>query len=209
MRQGFKRVGADMQRTKAAIRNVDLDNKVQADTFSRALRAQRGRLSRSEYSIAASKVVDELRERLPDDIKKNEIVKTALPLAPLLFLKPHKRGRGFESVISDPRVWGPALAAGVALFSKTREQSPSEVVITPGTGLKIPKSAGSFQLNAVVRDRSGASISDRTIDWTSLDDSTASVVNGRLDLKKSGDVTIVATDRATGLSTAMTLTITE
>lgn len=102
VRQGFGRVSADIQRTQAAVRNVDIENKVQADVFGRALKAQQHRIRGNESALAVSKVVDEFKAQFPD-IFANPIIDSGLRQVSLFFLRPDKRGSGFESFISDPR----------------------------------------------------------------------------------------------------------
>lgn len=125
VRQGFGRVSADIQRTQAALRSVNIENKVQADVFGRVLKAQQQRIRGNESALAVSKVVDEFKAQFPD-IFANPIIDSGLRQVSLFFLRPDKRGSGFESFISDPRFWGPALAAAIAIYKEiTRERRGS------------------------------------------------------------------------------------
>lgn len=196
VRQGFGRVSADMQKTQAAVRNVYLDNKVQANAFGRALQAQQERIGRSESSMALSKVVDELKERVPD-LFQNEVLKTALPLVPLLFLKPEKKGQGFEGFISDPRVWGPVLTAAIALFGQSQKRT--EIAILGSTTVAA---GSSIQLTAIARDSNGQPIIPQpNITWTSLNTNFATVSsNGQVTGSAAGSALITATAIVAGKS---------
>ena len=108
VRKGFDKVSRDVQTIKRGIQNTNIQTKVQADVIGKAIKKQGDRITGSEHALAASKIVDELKDQFPD-LVSNSIVKTALPLLPLALLKPHRRGRGASSLASDPRVWGTAV----------------------------------------------------------------------------------------------------
>ena len=207
VRQGFSRVAQDIQKTQAAVQTVNLDNKVQTDSFGRALRSQRDRIGRNEYALTATKVVDELKDRFPD-LFQNEVLRTVIPLAPLLFLQPHKRGRGFESVISDPRVWGPLLVGGIALFNETRGKEPQEVVITPGM-FTLHSAGASVPLLANAYDRSRRIISPQpAFTWASSNTAVATVdANGVVSAVSAGNVLITATVTGTNVRNVATITV--
>lgn len=215
VRQGFSRVAQDIQKTQAAVQTVNLDNKVQTDSFGRALRLQRDRIGRNEYALTATKVVDELKDRFPD-LFQNEVLRTVIPLAPLLFLQPHKRGRGVESFLADPRVWGPLLVGGIALFTETRGNEPQEVVITP-PAFKLPPPAtgttpASVPLAATVRDRSGRILKVQpTVTFISSDPKKATVDanTGLVTAVAAGDVLITATVVGTSIRSTATISITK
>jgi hypothetical protein len=212
VQKGFNRVAQDIQKTQAAVQTVNLDSQVQTDAFNRVLRTQRDRIGRNEYALTATKVVDELKDRFPD-LFQNEVLKTVIPLAPLLFLKPHKQGSGFESVISDPRVWGPALVAGIALFNETRGKEPQEVIITPGMfSLPAPTSGATpatVPFLATVRDRSGGILSVQpTVTFSSSDSAVATVdANGVVKAVAPGTVLITATVLGTNIRNVATVTV--
>ena len=212
VRKGFVRVGADVQANRANIQKVDLDSKIKSDALASALMGQQKRITRNEYALAASKVIDEIQTQFPE-IKDNKVIKTALPLAPLLFLKPKKRGSGFESVITDPRVWGPLLAAGAALYKETKgDQKPDILTIDPPVlSLKVGDHDSPF--SATVRDSKGNEIKERSIKWYSKDTSVAEVniVSGKVTIVAGAaagtTVDILAVDTATGKNTTATVTV--
>lgn len=193
---------------RAKIQKVGLESAVKTDVLARHLGAHSKRIGGTENSITASKVVEELSAQFPD-LLTNKFVKTGLPLAPLFFLKPPKKGSGVESFARDPRVWGTLLAAGAALISELREKEPGpqEIAVTPaGAVLQV---GNTFKLNAIVRDRSGKIIKGRALQWDTLNAAFASIDanTGLVTAVAKGPVTITATDVATGLMNAVTITV--
>jgi hypothetical protein len=164
--------GREIQKTQEGIEKVDLENKVQADVFSRALNQHQRRLGRSEQAFALNKVIDEARTRLPD-LFQDDAIKSAFNAVPLILLAPEKKRGGVEGLIMDPRVWSTLFIAGIALFARSRTQTV--VKIRPETAT-IP--AGSFDtvLSAFVTDKDGQPKSSQpTFTWTSLTPAVATV----------------------------------
>jgi hypothetical protein len=212
VRRGFRRVGADVQSNRANIQKVDLESKVKTDTLASTLKGQQKRISRNEYALAASKVVDEFKEQFPD-LEKNKVIKTALPLAPLLFLKPQKRGTGLESVITDPRVWGPVLAAGAALYKETTgDEEVHEVAVNPPVAQVT--AAKPVKLEAIARDRKGRKIDGRKFKWHSsrpnvaaVDDDGQVTRTAAARAAASAEVEIVAVETESGKRGSATVTV--
>jgi hypothetical protein len=180
---------------RAAIRNVDLNTKVQEDISRSRFVTQAKRIDSNEYAIAASKIVDEFREQ-GSSLFQNKILKTALPLAPLLLLKPRKKGSGFQSFISDPRVLGSVLTAGVALFHDYQDKT--EVTVKPETATVA--ASADVQLAAIARDRKGQPIIPQpSITWTSLDPNIASVdAKGKVTGVAAGSTLVTAVTTVAG-----------
>jgi hypothetical protein len=130
VRQGFNRVGTDVQRIRTSLQNVDLDAKVKADLIQRALRAQSARITGTEYAMTASTIANQLVSQFPD-LVSHPLLKTAVPLLPLLLLKPQRRGQGVSAFASDPRLWGPGAAFAILglkeLLDRNRDVSLSQV----------------------------------------------------------------------------------
>jgi hypothetical protein len=208
VRRGFKRVGADVKTNRANIAKVDLESKVKTDTLSSALKGQQKRISRNEYALAASKVVDEVKEQFPD-LEKNKVIKTALPLAPLLFLKPQKRGTGFESVITDPRVWAPILAGAAALYKETTgDQDPQTVKISPDNTYTMPEKDELLFLAKVYDAKNKALSPQPKIEWRSSDTKLAQVdEKGNVKTLKKGRVRIFAKAEKTDVEESTVLVI--
>lgn len=182
--------GRELQMAKEGIEKVDLDNKVQSDVFSRALRNQQGRIGRNEHALAASKVLDVLKERAPD-LFQDELIKTALPILPLALLQPGTKG------ISNPLVWSAIAAAGIAIFARTRQQTLVVKMTTPQA--TIPSGATDARLGAFVADKNGQPVIPQpVITWSSLNTSVAIV-------DSTGKVTKV-TGAATGQTAIFTAT---
>ncbi|MEM7292039.1 MAG: Ig-like domain-containing protein [Pseudomonadota bacterium] len=201
--RGFQRVGKDVQKTKAQVQKVDIENKVVSSALSKKVAKVNDRVSGSEHAIALTKVIDEVKENFPD-LLENPIIKTALPLAPLLLLDPNKKGAGVEGFIKDPRAWGTILAAGAAFYKShmddqgEKEQSsgePQELVVSPNT---LNLSAGAeVLLNVFARDGNGRRVMGREFEYTGLNGATAVVdAQGKVTARAAGITTIIVKDKA-------------
>jgi hypothetical protein len=165
--------GREIEKAQQGIEKVELESQVQGDLFSRALNVHQRRLGRSEQAFAISKVLDELKLRMPDLIQ-DDAIRTAVGLAPLLVLAPERKGKGVESLIADPRVWSSLLIAGIAIFARNRPQSQ---VVKMATGqINIPSETNEFLLTASVVDRNGLNILPQPkISWESSAKDVATV----------------------------------
>ena len=179
------------QQTANAIRNLDLETKVQDDAFRSALSASSKRMSRSEYAAVAGVAVNQFIDSF--DTPQNAFAKAALQFSPLLLLSPQRRGTGFQAVITDPRVIGGAVIAGVTLVGENRKRftgarrldvvSPNEIAVNdPDVFL------------ADVFDLRGARI-DTPVIWESSDPATATIDRATGEVKgiKAGVVVVTAT----------------
>jgi uncharacterized protein YjdB len=179
------------QQTATAIRNLDLETKVQDDAFRSALSASSKRMSRSEYAAVAGVAVNQFIESF--DTPDNSLARAALRFSPLLLLSPQRRGTGFDSVIRDPRVIGGAAIAGITLIGDNRRrftvarqlsvQAPSEIAVND-TDLFL----------ADVLDLRGTPV-DTPVTWESNDPATATIdpITGSVKGNKAGVVVITAT----------------
>lgn len=195
--KGFQRVGADIQKTQHVLRKVDLESKVQADTLAGALAAQRKRMAGGEYAFASSLVVNELKSQFPE-ILGNKVIQTALPLAPLLFLRPPKKGNGVDSLLQDPRILAALLAAGIALFkTSTKDKEVEKVTVNPPVQ-KISITGGASPFIATARDHNGEKIDGHGFNWFSSDPTIATVdSNGLVTPVAPGKTDILAIENAT------------
>jgi hypothetical protein len=104
---------------QAGARNRSSQARMQVEASSDLAEAQDRRIGGTEASLAASKVVDQLRSSFPGIEQAHPaikpFVKAGLPYLPLLLLRPEKRGSGVGALVSDPRVWSGALIAGLAV----------------------------------------------------------------------------------------------
>lgn len=108
------------QQAITAVRNLDLETKVQEDAFRTAINAQGARMSRSEYAAVAGVAANQIIESF--DQPKNPYARAALRFAPLLLISPQKRGTGVEAFIKDPRVIGAAAVAGITIVGENRNR---------------------------------------------------------------------------------------
>lgn len=115
------------RQTVAAIRNLDLETKVGADSLRRMLEESNRRASRATYATVASLAVDQALDSFQSDLNGHDIVRAGLRSTPLLLLSPQRKRRGFEGFLLDPRVIGAAAVAGVLAGGK---------FFTRGTGVQ-------------------------------------------------------------------------
>jgi hypothetical protein len=118
------------------------DRKSQYDKQMGSIRdsmaAQGSRVEGLETALAGGTVLNtignELQKSFPA-VADHPVVKVGLPWAPLLFLKPAKRGRGVGSFAADPRVWSAVLASGgLAIASGIKKWKPRGIA-----GLRITR----------------------------------------------------------------------
>jgi hypothetical protein len=167
---------------------------MQAEAFGSALAAQGKQIRASTTAVAASAVVAPLQsflETSAPDLTKNRYFKKGLPLAPLLLLRPPKRGDGLQALVADPRVWAVAAVAGLVIAEEIRGGSPVQDVHI----LSVPVSTatpGTFFADAV--DGKGRIVPGKTPDWKSENDQVATVdANGEVTGVGRGTTVISAT----------------
>jgi hypothetical protein len=159
--------------TTALVRRIDLETKVQADVARSGFAGMDRRMTRAEFAAVAGVVSTQLQNSF-GDIFKEPLAKAALSFAPLLLLAPRRRGTGFEAFISDPRVIGGALVAGIFVVGQRRNQ---------GVGVEAVRITGTAELTtganirfvADVLDRQGALVGGSAIRWSSTNESVARV----------------------------------
>jgi hypothetical protein len=178
---------APAARTASAIRALDLETKVQEDTFRTAFAAQKKRMSRAEYAAVAGAAVNQFIESF--DAPDNPYAKAALRFSPLLLLAPQRKGPGFEGIIKDPRVIGGAAVAALVLLGENRNQfrKAREIKIFPQAA-SVQKTK-TLTLIADVVDGRGNRLPNEKVIWQSADESVAKV-------DAAGTVTGVAAGRA-------------
>jgi hypothetical protein len=174
--------------TVAALRTLDLETKVQEDSFRNAIAVQNRRMRRSEYAAVASAATSQFIESF--DEPDNPYFRAGLRFAPLLLLSPQKRGTGLGSVASDPRVLGAAAVLAITFAGQNRDRFLGRRGISllspPG-----PISAGerrTFMADAV--DGGGKALKD-SVTWESSNEEIAKVEpkEGNLVYVTAGNVT--------------------
>jgi hypothetical protein len=179
--------------TAAAVRTLDLETKVQEDTFRKAIAAQNKRMSRGEYAAVAGAAVNQFIETF--DAPDNVYARAALRFSPLLLLAPPNRGRGVDGLIKDPRVIGAAAIAGLVFIGDHRNQDKKvkEVkIIGPAT---VAKST-SATFVADVLDGKGRGMSTEKVAWSSTDPTVGTIdpnTGAFTATAKTGGVVITAT----------------
>jgi uncharacterized protein YjdB len=171
----------------------DVQSGLQADGASDSVAAHGSRVGGIETALAATTVVDQLQTSFPA-VTANPVVKAGLPWAPLLLLKPSKRGSGFGAVVSDPRVWSAVAVAGLAIASETMKKTKNI------TGVRITRferelDAGStHKFLADAFDDGGKGAPAQNMNFASSDPAVAQVDStGVVKALKAGKATITAT----------------
>lgn len=157
----------------AAVRQLDLDTRLQTDTIRRALLDQDRRASRAEIASVASVVGGQVQNSF-GDVFRNVWARAALSFAPLLILSPRRRGTGFGAVARDPRFVGGLVVAGVVLAGERRDRA---AVVQKLNVVSVPTlvSGTSLPFFADPIDKSGAVIADRSVTWTTSNRNVADV----------------------------------
>jgi hypothetical protein len=200
----------DVQRTKAAIRNVDLDTKVQADMTARTFAIQGKRISRNEQALAASTVAGLIKDEFSTvSFLQNPIVRAAIPFAPLLFLNPPRSGGGFRSVVSDPRVWGPALGIAVIALKEFQGSTDKTVTQLKSSGNVDISVNQDFFLKVEPINAEGKTVSDKQLIYISSDTEIVEVANGVLKGKKGGTAEITVIERESGVEQKIKVAVNE
>ena len=183
-----------VRRTQAAVREVDLANRVQADAVSAALAKHARRVRGTENAVAASAVVSPLLSALESfgstsTFAGNPVVKTGLPLMPLLLLRPARRHDGVQGLVADPRVWAIGAAAGLAIVKEIKGNA-NTVQILPAT----VTAGSSASFSAVVFDRDGRRLPNVTPTWDSSSSTITIDSTGKVDAQNAtkGDVAVIS-----------------
>jgi hypothetical protein len=174
LRQGFTRVGQDIQQTQAAVEDVDLSNKVQFDMVTRLLANHQIQLNGTAYSQVVSRVIDQLKAEFPD-FTSNEIIQVILNAGPLLLLRGEAKGKDGLASFLTPGVVGAIAAAAIALIGRftSKGREPEEVTVTP-QAISLP-SGGTASLTASARDLNGKIIGDVEFTWQSSNEKSVKV----------------------------------
>lgn len=164
-RQPSKGVSPTQRATAAtarAVRNLDLETKVQEDTFRSAITAQNKRMSRGEYAAVVGAAVNQFIETF--EAPDNVYAKAALRFSPLLLLAPQRRGRGVEGLIKDPRVIGGAAVAALVVIGDQRKANKArEIRILQPPDLDVD--GDPYQMVADVLDGNGVNLPDEKVTW--------------------------------------------
>ena len=166
---------AVVRKTEAEVANLDVETKVHADAVDSQLAAQAKRIRAAETATAASAIVNPLQRFLEgtpstSELAKSPLFKAGLPLAPLLLLRPAKRGEGPEALVADPRVWAVAALAGLGIVESRRGNVKSVQIVAKPVTMAKP---GTFTASAF--DGSGVEVADRKPIWRSTNPGIATV----------------------------------
>ncbi len=169
--------------TAAAVRTLDLETKVQEDSFRNALAAQNKRMSRGEYAAVLGAAVNQFIEtfQAPD----NAYARAALRFSPLLLLAPPSRGRGIDGLIKDPRVIGAAAIAGLVFVGEERNDK-KKVHQVNILGLEQVKVSTAATYAADVFDSKGRNLPAEKVTWACIDATNKSAIDPASGVFKAG-----------------------
>ena len=176
----------------AAIRTLDLQSKVQEDTFRSALAAQAKRMNRADYAAVAGAATNQFIESF--DAPDNAFARAALRFAPLLLLSPPKRGTGLESVLKDPRFVGAVAVGGITFLGENRGQfnRAARVDVLSSSELSV---GDQDVFVADVFNRRGDLLPSAGVSWRSDDTNVAEIdqTTGKVTAKGPGTAVITVT----------------
>jgi Bacterial Ig-like domain (group 2) len=168
---------AAVRRTQAAVRSLDLDGKVQADAFKRALAAEAARANRAQFATVAGAVVNLFQTTFEDriDVLKNPVAKGAGAFVPLLLLPGKPPGGGAAAYARDPRVVGGAAIAAILVAHKLTEPRRTLVSKVDVVGKADITQGAKLVFIADVIDDKGRVVPNTTVTWTSTNPTAATV----------------------------------
>jgi hypothetical protein len=191
------------QQAVTAIRNLDLETKVQEDTFRRAITTQNKRMNRSDYAAVASIAINQAIESF--DAPDNPYARAAARFSPLLLLSPQRKRPGLEGFVLDPRVMGGAAVLAITVLGENRRRFTLAREITISSPSELA-AGDSDQLLADVLDARGK-VLDAPVSWVSSNPDLAAVgPNGVVQAVKVG--TAIITAEADGVVRRIRLKIT-
>jgi len=178
-----------------ALRDLNLDARVNQDSFRRALAAQGRRMSLSEYSAVAGAAVNQFIESF--DAPANPYARAALRFSPFLLMSPHRKG------FADPRVIGAAAVAGIVIIGENRTESrrPKDIKIFAPTTVSVGDSV--TVIGDVVDSHSGI-VPGAAVVWESSNPMVAAInpVTGAVTTTSPNIVAITASASGVTVITA-------
>jgi hypothetical protein len=202
-RQPSKGVSPTQRATAAtarAVRSLDLETKVQEDTFRSAITAQNKRMSRGEYAAVAGAAVNQFIETF--EAPDNVYARAALRFSPLLLLAPQRKGRGVEGLIKDPRVIGGAAVAALVVVGDLREKSNKAHDIKIYAPSELRQNSSTTVVADVV-DKDGKPLPKEKVTWTAAPPTVATVTE-----IGPNTATLAALDTAATTNTSAVITAT-
>jgi hypothetical protein len=194
----------------AVVRKLDLEQKVQADSFQAAFAEQRGRQQRAELATVATAVANGAADSLQDAVEllRNPFARAAVTVVPLLLLPSRmRRNGGLGGCLSDPRLIGTALVFGLAVIgdqigkaddvADIRISAPSEITV----GDESIVLAEAFDKRGKLLQNTKIAFSVDRTDLVTIDES------GRITALKTGAVVVTAA--AESVSRRVVLTVRE
>ncbi len=206
VKKAFAKASRDVAYTKAAVRKVDVDNKIQEQKLKKTFSAQSKRISANEYTAVATAVLKQLGDAFPN-ITENGYVNAILTAAPTFLQKPMKK-----EFYKDPRVLTAGLTALIVIAKEFQDRGKAPEVVHNVTISPLFKviivGNDSFSFTAAARDSKGDKIDDKTFKWFAEDDSIVSVdANGKITGMKPGSTKVFAQETSSDRSTSVSVKV--
>ena len=171
--------GAIVAGTKAELEKVDLKTTVMADDLERKGAAGARRTDGLEYFALGSTIVNQFQNTF--NLIKNPFGKAALSFAPLVLLKPAKKGSGAGALVRNPVALGAAAVAAIAVAGDLNSRRGAvrriEVLGVPTLNLYRPNAT----FIADVLDGQGKPVPGKVPTWASSDPTIAAIdANGNV-----------------------------
>lgn len=116
-------VPTSARQTVAAIRNLDLQNKVGEDTLHRKIAQANKRATRSTYATVAGIAMDQAFDTFKNDLEGHKFVRAGLRLVPSMLLSaPPSHRTGAARLLEDPRAIALAALGGVLAVGQFRDR---------------------------------------------------------------------------------------
>jgi hypothetical protein len=166
------------------------------DAPHRAWSAQERRIDGAEAAVAAGVVVNQVDTTFPG-FTRHPVVRAALPIVPLVMLRPTARGVRDPRLLAGTAVVGLAIAAEIT--GKSKPSTPSSLKVI--RSLTTPLQANERDLlSAEARDEKGRPVNTHPVQWTSSDDAVATVDadSGEVEAIAPGSAKITATTTVDG-----------
>ncbi|MCR2810956.1 MULTISPECIES: hypothetical protein [unclassified Microbacterium] len=163
------------RQTVAAIRSLDLQAKVSADSLQSALARANRRSQRANFSAVAAVGAGQILDSFGSDLAGHEYIRAGLRTAPLLLLTPERKRRGVEGFLLDPRVIGVAGVAAVVAAGKLRHRNQDVASISILEENTTVPGAGTF--TGIPRDKSGGVVNGVVPTYRSLNSAVLTVTS--------------------------------
>jgi hypothetical protein len=181
---------------RSEVRSLDLETKVALDSLRSRLNEANRMAYRNAWAAEASVAASQVLDSFETGLAPHDWARALIRIAPTVFIAPGRpRGSGLERIVTDPRVAGSALLAGIFLVGHFRSasQGVADIVINPvPPGQLAAGQRGNLTGYAV--DKQGNPIPGISITWSSQDPNILQVASdGAFNSQNAGPTLVIAT----------------